>query len=363
MNVLFAVFHPPHPYIVRNVAEILTKKGHKCAFIVHEKENIIEDIIKSFGFEYFVVTNQSEFNKSKIKFAFSYLLRSYSVFKKFKPDIVFSPTSPVIGFSCFFYRVPLVSWADTETAVHNLKISSFFCNYILTPDCFYEKVNKKKHIAFAGYKELAYLHPNYFKASEAVLNRLGINNDKKIILMRFSALKAMHDIGLKSYVVDFKENILFYITELEKYANVFISMTEKEIGEEFSKYKLKIHPVDYHHILAYSSIYIGEGTTTASEAGVLGIPWINIQKTKRGYLIDQEVNYGLGFRTDDIEMGFKTALEWIKSNDLSSKWLIKRQKLLSNKIDVTAFLVWFIENYPASAKIMKEDPDYQYNFK
>ncbi|MHC1703474.1 MAG: hypothetical protein AB9846_06155 [Tenuifilaceae bacterium] len=40
-----------------------------------------------------------------------------------------------------------------------------------------------------------------------------------------------------------------------------------------------------------------------------------------------------------------------------------RRKMLEDKIDVTAFLVWFIEHYPDSAKIMKEDPDYQNSFK
>jgi len=37
--------------------------------------------------------------------------------------------------------------------------------------------------------------------------------------------------------------------------------------------------------------------------------------------------------------------------------------MLSEKIDVTAFMVWFVENYPESAKIMKENPGYQYRFK
>ena len=36
--------------------------------------------------------------------------------------------------------------------------------------------------------------------------------------------------------------------------------------------------------------------------------------------------------------------------------------MLKEKIDVTAFMVWFIENYPESAKIMKENPDYQLRF-
>jgi len=36
---------------------------------------------------------------------------------------------------------------------------------------------------------------------------------------------------------------------------------------------------------------------------------------------------------------------------------------LSTKIDPTAFMVWFIENYPESFRIMKEDPGYQERFK
>jgi len=43
--------------------------------------------------------------------------------------------------------------------------------------------------------------------------------------------------------------------------------------------------------------------------------------------------------------------------------LEKRNKFLETKIDATGFLIWFIENYPQSAKIMKENPDYQYRFK
>jgi hypothetical protein len=36
---------------------------------------------------------------------------------------------------------------------------------------------------------------------------------------------------------------------------------------------------------------------------------------------------------------------------------------LKKKIDGTSILVWFIENYPKSKFIMKENPDFQYNFR
>ena len=44
-------------------------------------------------------------------------------------------------------------------------------------------------------------------------------------------------------------------------------------------------------------------------------------------------------------------------------YLHKRDAMLENSINVTGFLNWFIENYPQSKKTMKENPDYQYNFK
>jgi len=33
----------------------------------------------------------------------------------------------------------------------------------------------------------------------------------------------------------------------------------------------------------------------------------------------------------------------------------KRKRMLSDKIDVTAFMIWFIEKYPESVDIMKEN--------
>jgi len=37
--------------------------------------------------------------------------------------------------------------------------------------------------------------------------------------------------------------------------------------------------------------------------------------------------------------------------------------MLNDKIDVTGFMVWFVENYPESKRIMLANPDYQFRFK
>ncbi|MGB4094454.1 MAG: hypothetical protein WBJ99_01295, partial [Bacteroidales bacterium] len=68
-----------------------------------------------------------------------------------------------------------------------------------------------------------------------------------------------------------------------------------------------------------------------------------------------------GFRNSDGVL--EKSIELLNTPNLKQEYQQRRQKMLSDKIDVTAFMVWFVENYPESAKIMKENPDYQWRFR
>ena len=48
--------------------------------------------------------------------------------------------------------------------------------------------------------------------------------------------------------------------------------------------------------------------------------------------------------------------------NLKEIWQKRRENMLNDKIDVTAFMVWFIENYPESVEQMKINPSYQKHF-
>jgi hypothetical protein len=353
-------FHPVEPHFYKNVARYFEKK-HKVTFLLFAKEKITQEILRKFGFQYTVINKH--YNGNKYLAIIPNLLKIIRKLREKNIDLILSATSPYAALSAKILRLPAIGFSDTEIAKFNNIISFPFYNSVLTPDCFYKKVPSKKHIPFLGYKELAYLHPNWFNPENHILDKLKINRDEKIILMRFSELKAMHDIGLNSAINSTRSLIIDYIEQLEKHGKIFISMSERELGEEFEKYRLRIEPTEYHNFLAHCSLYIGEGTTTASEAGVLGVPWINILPTRRGYLIDQEENFGLGYHTNDVDSAFSTALDWIKDDSLKEKWKVKQRRLLEDKIDVSSFLIWFIENYPGSHRIMKENPDYQLNFK
>ncbi len=363
MNIAFFVYHPVEPQMYFPIANKLRVDGNKVIFVLFEKENIEEILLKDMGFPYFKVKKYSRSIISKLMRILQTLFFVRKLLIQNRINVIFSATSIYAGIPAFFSKSLRIGFTDTETAKLNNYLATPFFQAIITPDCFYEKIPSPKHIPIKSYKELAYLHPSRFIPNENVLQQLGLCSGEKIVLLRFSALHATHDIGLKSKADEHHDQILYYIKELSKYARVFISCTEKDLGSDFEEYRLNIHPSQYIHLLSFCSLYIGEGTTTASEAGVLGVPWIALRPLPLGYLNDQEENYKLGLRTSDLRFAFETALDWIKRDDIKGIWKLKRQKLLTDKIDFTAFLVWFIENYPQSHKDMKKDMLLQNNFK
>ena len=105
----------------------------------------------------------------------------------------------------------------------------------------------------------------------------------------------------------------------------------------------------------------------AAEAGVLGTPFIRFNDFvgKISYLEELENVYklGYGFKTTEIDKLYDKLKQLVTVSDLKKMFHKRREKMLSNKINVDSYISWFIENYPKSVKIMKENPNYQYNFK
>lgn len=365
MKVLFIVYHPVDPYIVFETAKKIEENKGESFFIIIEKENIIKRIVDSKGFKNKVIGHSKKTVVGKILDIVTIVFKISRIVKKYKPDIVFSTASPYTSFALKFDQTPLICWDDTETSTFNLKHSFRRMNSLLLTDSYYKEMKHEKVIKFNGYKELAYLHPNIFSPEKDVLKSLGLVETDVIVLMRFSALHAMHDIGLESEVIANDHKILNFIKKIEKKykAKIFISVTERDLDERFKDYKLRIEPSKYVHLLAFCSLYIGEGTTTACEAGVLGVPWIALRDQPLGYLIDQEYNYSLGLRINNLDDALNKGEGFLMNMNGKKEWKVKSEKLISEKIDVSAFLTWFIEAYPESHKIMRENPNYQNRFK
>jgi len=344
MKILIDINHPAHVHYYRNFIKIMEGKGHKFLIISRNKE-IEHYLLRTYNIPFI---DKGKGKKSLIGKLFNYFTNVGIILKhalKFNPDLLIgSPYSALVSKMIF---KPHISFGDTDHAKLTLKLTNPFNNYMLTPSCFIGDLGKC-HIRFDGYLELCYLHPNYFIQDETILDKMGIKADEKFVIMRFVSWNAQHDIGHTGLSNEMKERL---VIELSKKAKVFIT-SECSLTDDLKKFQINIEPERIHNALYYSSLYIGEGATMASESAMLGTPAIYINSLTAGTLKEQE-KYGLLFEYRNSEGLLDKALQLLDDPDLKSKFRAKQQKMLSEKIDVTAFMVWFVENYPNSAKQMK----------
>ena len=245
-----------------------------------------------------------------------------------------------------------VVFTDTEHAKTINSLTFPFADTICTPSCFKNDLGKK-HIRYNGYHELAYLHPNYFTPNPAVLDEIGLDKDDTFIILRFVSWTASHDVGQHGI-----QDRTALVRELERYGQVFIT-SEGRLDGGLAKYQIKVAPEKMHDLMYYATLLYGESATMASECAVLGTHAIYCDFAGRGYTDEEEAKYGLvyNFKLDDdsIRSSLEKAVGLLEANNLKSIGRKKREKLLADKIDVTAFMVWFVENYPKSFKEVKEN--------
>ncbi len=364
MKILIYLHHPAHFHLFRNLINVLKHNNHKVT-IFATKKDILTDLLDEEGFQYH---NNLPYGRkdNKIAMALSILKQDFDLLKFClynRPDIMLG-TSAEICHVGKLLNIPAIMTNEDDYDVILLaaKISYPYAKYIIAPNvCSVGKWETKK-ISYKGYHELAYIHPNNFTPSKSIIENY-INVNKPYFILRFAKLNAHHDQGKSGITTDIAEKL---VNLLLKQGNVYIT-SERKLEGQFEKFRISLPPTKIHHALAFADIYIGDSQTMAAEAGVLGTPFIRFNDFvgKIGYLNELELKYklGYGFNTSQENDMLEKLKELLCMDDLKQTWKKSRQKMLADKIDVTAFLVWFVENYPVSAKIMKENPDYQYKFK
>jgi len=207
--------------------------------------------------------------------------------------------------------------------------------------------------------ELSYLHQNKFKPDKEVLSKLNLNKNERFVVLRLVSWSAHHDIGKKGFSKEFKIKI---INLLQKEFRVYIS-SEKDLPKELEQYKLPTKPQEIHSVLNYATAFISESGTMASESAILGTPVVYTNELPlMGYLKEAQ-KHGLLFHLTKEQDIIDFIEKELLNNFLKENFIESKNKHISNKIDLSEFMYWFFVDYPLSAKIMKENPDYQYKFK
>jgi hypothetical protein len=194
--------------------------------------------------------------------------------------------------------------------------------------------------------ELASLHPNRFTPNPSVLSELGLTESDPFIIIRFVSWNASHDLGQHGIRDKVK-----LVKALEEYGRVLIT-SEGGLPLDLQQYQIRISPDKLHDLLYYATLYVGEGATTASECAVLGTHSIYVNTLRLGYIGEEDERYHLVSDFSGKVCTDETVLSEVKTllqnSDIKKEGKRKGAILVADKIDMTAFMVWFIESYPSS---------------
>lgn len=356
MRILVDIGHPAHVHYFRNAIKQLTEKGHEILITARDKE-VTLNLLESYGLPY-ICTGK---NKKGVVNKFLTMIRNdvaiYRAARRFKPDIFFSFFTPFAAHVGRFTHKPVIGFTDTEFAKLSIKLTLPFTDYVFTPECFTTDFGKK-HYRFKGYMEYFYLHPNYFTPDKSVLRGLGLEDEEPFYMLRFVSFNAGHDNRESGIDKKSKMTIVDYLSSRHR---LFIS-SEDKLTKNFDKFKMNIPPHRFHDLLAFSHLYVGEGITTASESALLGVPAVLINTLTTSYINEHEKN-GLLFRFPSAEPALQKIKDLTATDSIKSEFEQKSQRMKSELIDCTKFLVWLLDSYPESIKQLKENPALQYSFR
>jgi len=364
MNIGIVINTPAQVHFFKNIVKELEKKGHTIEILVRDYGETLP-LLQELGLKYLLYGKSPDSKIAKIADLPIDILRARNLLKSHKPQMIlgFGGQESYLG---FILRCPSIVFQDSEPHINlayliQYKMFMPFVDSIVTTKSYTDDLGKK-HIKVNSYKELSYLHPRYFTPDDNIFNLLNIDKNENFVIVRFNGFDAVHDAGVASYSIEQKRRL---ISGLQKYAHVFIS-AEKKVPQDLEKYLLNIPKHKIHDCLFYAKMCVTDTQTMTTEAGILGTPVIRcnsfVGKKDMGNFIELEHEYKLIFSYRNPDQAIEKALTLIQDKDIKKEWNKKKQKLLSAKIDITAFIVWYIENYPESFREMKNNPETQYKF-
>ncbi len=338
LRVLFDVSHPSHVHLFKHAITALDREGHEVVVTSREKE-ITTDLLDAYGIEHRPISKQ---RTSKLFLVPEWVIREYKlvqIARTFEPDVVVSHFNPCAAHAAHLSGARSLVFNDDEIATDVAgRITCPFTTYVYTPRAFSEDLGPK-HRRYDGYHELAYLHPNRFDPSAEILGSNGVDPESRFFVMRFDSWEGHYDVGGSGFSAPAKRELISYLSD---HGDVYLS-TDCPLPDDVDAQELPVPPEHAHHLLAFADLYVGDSQKMAVEAGLLGTPSVRSKlfgsTNTLGHLAELESEYSLvlSFGTEDEAV--VNAKNLAVDPMASERWAERREQMLADTIDVTAFMI------------------------
>jgi len=364
MRILIELNHPAHIHLFRNAALALHEKGHSILLVTKHKD-VLQHLANAYADRFTIVSRNERERKNTLLHHLQWIFESdmkiLHIARDFKPDLLLTS-----GFSAThvgrLINKPCIVWSEEDSPRHRKMhwMADPFASCVLMPDFCLHYRWEYKTFHYPSMHELAYVSPATFYPDKRRIEDL-IDLSRPYAILRLSSWGGYHDMGLMGLST---EIIARLIDLMRKSGNVYIT-SERQLEPAFEPYRIAVPPEDIHHALYYANMLVGDSLTMLAEAACMGTPTVLYSYFTgiQGYINDLE-KHGLlrGVKPPNAELLLKTIGELLQQPNLKQVYRERRTKLLQEKIDLNAFMIWFVENYPNSRRELQRSRDVMKRF-
>lgn len=339
MNIVVFIDHYPHVNFFKNAIKMIAAKGIGVKLIVQPRGNLTNLVEYELGLSY---TSLGHYQPTLIKKALNLLGNEINIFKyllKNSCDAVTGVTSIELTHSSFILRKPSVIFVDDieyRLAYYPIK---YLASNIVLPNCIPTK--GRNVLKYKGFKELAYLHPNYFTPKKDVLKEYGLTRGNYVFIREVSNTTTNYNRlkeGSLAKLCPYLRNMGF---------NIILSLENKTLKNLYNDYcTILQEPVsDIHSLMHYAAFTIASGDSMSRESCLLGTPAIytggrdmsiNSELEKRGCFLRCEPNMQQisNLISKILKNNLKARTEQVIGEAIESEWEDTTEVIIDNLLAV-----------------------------
>jgi predicted glycosyltransferase len=345
MKIALFPSHPSQLWMLKPVADYLSQDDHICWFM--RDKDVMLELADAMGIEYTRLSIASTgLVGNGIEMAANFL-RCIRHTLKDNIDVWVTKYGAGNSAARLCLRKTLSFNDDDADIVPLIAATSYtVAHAVLVPNVTRMGRYERKARRYNSSHELFYLHPNRFRPDSSIYQLLGIPSSQRFAIIRLSALKAHHDIGIRGISARIVRDLIGICGDDIK---VFIS-SEAAVDQEFEAYRLPIPAMRIHDAMYYAEFLVADSQTMSAEAATMGTASFRISDfVGRLSYIDELERYGLsfGFRPDDYELAIKEIAAAVHEPEFKKRCSKKLVEFLDNKIDPVP---WFAEQIRSIAQ-------------
>jgi len=307
MRILIDILHPADVNFFKNAVRILIEKNADIVIIIRPRGRIIEILRNELpDIQFRLIGKYYNDTSGKI---FDFVVRNLKLLTFLRRNDFDLCTSHgfFVGITSFFCKIPSVIFADDYEYKLTYYLSKFFGDYFIIPTSI--PTTGKNVLRYRGFKELAYLHPRYFKPNLKILGQYGIRPSNYVFVRETSQTslnyKNIQQVDLLEVVHKLNDLGLDVVLSLEDKKKKRYLKDECIILEE---------PVeDIFSLMHFALFTISFGDTMARESCLVGTP--TIYMGKRNMIINKEfIRKGCMFKVDNKGQLNATMINIIENN-------------------------------------------------